>query len=72
MHGTITGDQVRLSQSEERDLQALTLDLHTEISGTVLDEDRMVLTQESDWTVQIPDGEPITGGIDCTFHAMRN
>ena len=72
VHGTITGDQVRLSQSEERDLQAVKLDLHTEISGTVLDEDRMVLTQESDWTLQIPDGEPIAGGIDCTFHATRN
>ena len=72
LRGTITGDQVRFSQSEERDLQALKVDLHTEISGTVLDEDRMVLAQESDWAVQIQDSEPVTGGIDCTFHATRN
>ena len=72
VYGTITGDQVRLSQSEERDLQALKLDLHTEINGTVLDEDRMVLTQESDWAVQTADGEPVTGEIGCTFHATRN
>ena len=72
VHGTITGDQVHLSQSEERDLQALRLDLYTEISGTVLDEDRMVLTQESDWAVQTADGEPVAGEIDCTFHATRN
>ena len=72
VHGTITGDQVRLSQSEERDLRTSTLDLQTEIRGTVLDEDRMVLTQQSVWTVQIQDSEPVTGQVDCTFHAARN
>ena len=72
LHGTIIGDQVHFSQSEERDLQALKVDLHTEIRGTVLDEDRMVLTQESDWAVQIHDSEPVTGEINCTFHATRN
>jgi hypothetical protein len=72
LHGTIIGDQVHFSQSEERDLQALKVDLHTEIRGTVRDEDRMVLTQESDWVVQIHDREPVTGEINCTFHATRN
>ena len=48
LHGTIRGDQVHFSQSEERGLQGLKVDLHTEIRGTVLDEDRMVLTQESE------------------------
>ena len=72
LHGTIIGDQVHFSQSEERDLQALKVDLHTEIRGTVRDEDRMVLTQESDWAVQIHDSEPVTGEINCTFHATRN
>ena len=71
LHGTIIGDQVRFSQSEERRLQALEVDIHTEVRGTVFDEDRMVLTQESDWTVQIQDGEPVTGEIICTFHAAR-
>ena len=72
VHGTINGDQLHLSQSEARDLHTLRLDLHTEFSGTVLDEDRLVLTQESDWAVQATDGEPVTGGISCTFHATRN
>ena len=72
VNGTITGDQVHLIQSEQQDLQTLKLDLHTEISGTVLDEDRMSLRQESDWAVQVPGGEPVTGEIDCTFHATRN
>ena len=72
LHGTIIGDQVHFSQSEERDLQALKVDLHTEIRGTVHDENRMVLTQESDWAVQIQDSEPVTGEINCTFHATRN
>ena len=72
LQGTITGNQVHFSQSEERRLHTFTMDLHTEIRGTVLDQDRMVLTQESEWAVQIPDGEPVTGEIDCTFHAARN
>ena len=72
LHGTIIGDQVHLNQSEERDLLALKVDLHTEIRGTVRDEDRMVLTQESDWAVQIQGSEPVTGEINCTFHATRN
>ena len=72
LQGTIVGDQVQFSQSEERRLHTFEMDLHTEIRATVLDQDRMVLTQESDWAVQIPDGEPVTGGIDCTFHATRN
>ena len=38
----------------------------------MLDEDRMVLTQESDWAVQIHDSGPVTGEINCTFHATRN
>ena len=71
-HGTITGNQVRISHSEELDLQGLKLDLRTEISGTVVDEDRMDLTQESEWVLQIPDGKPIAGESDCTFHATRN
>ena len=72
LHGTIMGDQVRFSQSEERRLQTFGVDLYTEVRGTVLGEDRMVLTQESDWTVQVQDSEPVTGEIVCTFHAERN
>jgi len=72
VHGTITGDRVHLSQSETRDLHTLTVDLHTEFNGTVLDEDRLVLTQESDWAVRVTDGEAVTGGVSCTFHATRN
>ena len=80
VQGTITGDEVHFIHSEEQELQTLELDVlqilkldvHTEISGTVLGEDRMVLRQESDWALQVPDGEPVTGEVDCTFHATRN
>ena len=72
LNGTIISDQVHFSQSEQRGLQTLEVNLHTEIRGTVLDEDRMVLTQESDWAVLIHDSEPVTGEINCTFHATRN
>lgn len=71
LHGTVMGDQVHLSQSEEQRLQAFQVHLHTEISGTVLDEDRMVLTQASDLTLQTQDGEAVSGEISCTLHAAR-
>ena len=72
VHGTIIGDQIRFSQSEELVLQPLEVELRTEVRGTVLNEDRMALAQESDWSVRIPDGEPEMGTIDCTHHATRN
>jgi hypothetical protein len=71
LHGTIIGDQVRFSHSEEQHLEALRVDIYTEVRATVLDEDRMALILESDLTVQIQDGEPVTSDIMCTFHAVR-
>ena len=71
VHGTLSGDQVRFIQSEERALQTLSLDVYTEVSGTVLDDDRMALRQESEWSVRIPGGESVTGTVDCSFRATR-
>lgn len=70
-HGTLMGDQLHFSQSEEEDLETFRVTLHTEITGTVLDADRMELTDQSDWTLQIPGSEPITGEVSCTHHATR-
>ena len=72
LHGTIVGDQVRISRTDEARLPAFDLEVRTEIDGTVLDEDRMVLTLGSDLTVHVQDGDPVTGGISCTFHAARD
>ena len=72
VHGTLSGDQVHFIQEEAQDLQGLRLELVTEMSGTVLDDDRLELRQETEWSLHMPGAEPVMGTFHCTFDAMRN
>ena len=68
--GTISGDQIRFEVSEQRMLEDVNADLYKEVDGTVLNANRIVLTDESNLTLEAG-VETVTIGILCTYHTVR-
>lgn len=68
--GTISGDQVRYADSEQRELGGLDFDAYLEAEGTVLDEGLIAGTYDLDWTFRV-EGRAITGGTSCTGRLRR-
>ena len=68
--GTISGDQVHYSDSDQRDLGGLDFDAYLEAEGTVLEEGLIAGAYEMEWTFKV-DGTTITGGTECTVRLRR-
>ena len=68
--GTISGNQIRSTYSEERMLGGFEIDVYGETEGTVLNADRIALTEEVNLTVEL-EGEMVTIGVLCSYHAVR-
>ena len=68
--GTISGDQIRFEVSEQRMLEDVNADLYKEVDGTVLNANRIALTDESNVTLEAG-VEAVTIGILCTYHTVR-
>ena len=68
--GTISGDQVRYTDSEQRELGGVDFDAYLEAEGTVLEEGLIAGTYDLDWAFRV-EGRAITGGTDCTGRLRR-
>ena len=68
--GTISGNQIRSTYSEQRMLGGFEIDIYGETEGTVLNTDRIALTEEANITVEL-EGEMVTIGVLCSYHAVR-
>ena len=68
--GTISGDQVHYSDSDQRELGGLGFDAYLEAEGTVLEEGLIAGAYEMEWTFKV-DGTTITGGTECTARLQR-
>ncbi|MDE0206921.1 MAG: hypothetical protein OXP66_12960 [Candidatus Tectomicrobia bacterium] len=68
--GTISGDQIRYSDSDQRDIGGLQFEAYLEAEGTVLEETLIVGTHDMDWTFEF-DGRTVTGGTLCTGRMKR-
>ena len=70
VEGTISGNQIRSTYSEERMLGGFKIDIYGETEGTVLNADRIALTEEANLTAEF-EGEMVTIGVLCSYHAVR-
>ena len=68
--GTISGDQIRYTVSEQQTIGDFDVSMQVEAEGTALDADRVVITLELDWTFRVQ-GRSITGDTSCTGRLMR-
>ena len=68
--GTISGDQIQTTYSEQRMLGGYEIDIYGEGEGTVLNADRIAFTEEGNITFEL-DGEMATIGVVCSYHAVR-
>ena len=68
--GTISGDLIRTTYSEQRMLGGYQIDIYGEGEGTVLNANRIAFTEEGNITVEL-DGEMATIGAVCSYHAVR-
>lgn len=68
--GTISGNLIQTTYSAQRMLGGYQIDIYGEGEGTVLNADRIAFTEEGNITVEL-DGETITIGVVCSYHAVR-
>lgn len=67
---TISGDQIRYAYSEQRMLGEFDVDVFGEAEGTVLNANRIAVTEDATLTLEAR-GEMFTVGILCTYHSAR-
>ena len=68
--GTISGNQIRYAYSEERMLGEFEVDIYGEAEGTVLNANRIAVTEDATLTLEAQ-GQRVTVGILCTSHSVR-
>lgn len=70
LEGTISGDQLRGTYSEQTVLGGFQIDAYGEAEGTVLNANRIDITEEANITVEL-DEETVTIGAVCSYHGQR-
>lgn len=68
--GTISGDQIRYTVSEQQTLAGFAIDVYLEAEGTALDADTIAGTENLELTLEA-EGEAVTISTVCTGRLMR-
>ena len=68
--GTLSGDQIQATYSEQLMLGGFEIDIYGETEGTVLNADRLALTEEVNITLEL-EGVMVAAGAICSYHAVR-